>query len=115
MIEDDDIPRDVHVLISALLDEVYRLRKAMAYEALEAGKDLALKSLPARAQGRAMAKIARMRNAAQGKADRTYHWQLVDLDQWDKALESAGAKPTLTRYQFEESIGLHETSTANEQ
>lgn len=104
--DETDIPDSVRILISALLDEVYRLRKAMAYEALETKKDLELKTLPKEAKGRAVSQIARMVNAARGKADRVYHWQLVDLGQWERALETAGAKPTLTRWEFEKSIGL---------
>ena len=93
-------------LVSELLDEVYRLRKAMAYEALKTQEVLKLKTLPETARRYIRTQLLRFIGAANGKASLIYSYSAVNREMWDRALQEAGAEPSLTRAQFEKSVGL---------
>jgi hypothetical protein len=83
---------------SAALDEIYRLRRALAFEARVVEAHLGLKSFPKSRRRFAEEQVERMRESARGHAERVYagrdYWKL------DEALRSAGAG-FLTRHQWE--------------
>jgi hypothetical protein len=83
---------------SAALDEIYRLRRALAFEALVVEAHLGLKSFPKSRRRFAEGQVERMRESARGHAERAYagrdYWKL------DEALRSAGGD-LLTRHQWE--------------
>jgi hypothetical protein len=87
---------------SAALDEVYRLRAALAHEAVEREADLALKTFPRSRRRHAREAVARMRAAAHGDSDVAYTQQ----DGFDakSALISAGADECLTRHGWEREV-----------
>lgn len=87
---------------SAALDEVHRLRRALATEARIVEAHLTLKSFPKSRRGFAEDQVERMRQAARGEASVAY----AGHDSWavDSAVRDAGASTTLTRDQFEQEV-----------
>ncbi len=87
---------------SRALDEIHRLRAALAYEAGVTAAHLTLASFPKSRREFAEEQVERMRAAARGEAETAY-----TIDGWRKyaALRDAGASETLTRGQWEASRG----------
>lgn len=83
-------------LYSAALDEVYRLRTALEYEARVTEAHLTLKSFPKSRRVFAEDQVQRMRDAARG--DRRCYRGVLDLS-WRQC---QGAIGTLTRWRFEQ-------------
>lgn len=88
-----------HNYVSDLLDEVYRLRRALADEAAITAAHLTLKSFPKSRRGIAEDQIDRMRQAARGEVQRAY----AGRPSWAgrHAMTLAGASETLTRGEWE--------------
>lgn len=86
-------------LYSEALDEIWRLRKLIAYEADRIDADLSLASFPKSRRQPAQNHYDRLTLAAKGKSQQA----IADLNshQMIAALLRAGAEPTLTRAQFE--------------
>lgn len=80
---------------SAALDEIYRLRAALAYEARVIEAHLLYKTFPKGRRAMATAQVARMREAAAGNASEVYPINFY------RTLEEAGLRPTLTRHAWE--------------
>lgn len=91
------------VCYSAALDEVWNLRKALAYEACAVEADLTLKSFPKSRRALAENRVERMRRAAQGEVLPAYSGSSTQMLQ--QGLAEAGAGPTMTRYEWEEQQG----------
>lgn len=87
---------------SAALDEVYRLRRALAAEARVTEAHLTLKSFPKSRRRFAESQVDRMRQAARGDAEAAY----AGHESWvlDSAAKDAGMPQTLTRSQWEREI-----------
>ena len=81
--------------LSAALDEVYRLRAALADEAC------VLEARRATADGPVARQVARMRAAARGERDSHSH---LRISGGKAALRSAGADECLTRHQFAQEL-----------
>lgn len=97
---------DLTPLISNLLDEVYRLRAALAYEAAVVEAHTHLKTFPKSRRQRAADQVERMRAASRGEARRSYASDKVLFESLLSALRMAGADSSLTRGQFEaETLG----------
>jgi hypothetical protein len=81
--------------LSAALDEVFRLRRALAYEAGVLAAHLEMKSFPRSRRAMAEDSVRRMRAAARGGARPAYG----DVASWafNSAMRDAGAPETLTR------------------
>ena len=90
-------------ILSAALDEIYRLRKAMAYEAGVIAAHLDLKTFPKSRRYPAQQQIERMRSAARGE-ERSH--STVQARALRSALGDAGASETLTRDEWEHQRGL---------
>lgn len=84
---------------SAALDEIHRLRQAAAIEATEAESLLAYASMPVGARRQVREQIARMRQAAVGKASDGYAGVADDFRRW--AMVHVGGSETLTRSAWE--------------
>lgn len=85
--------------LSRALDEIWHLRRALAYEAAVNEAHLQLKTFPKSRRQIVLGQIERMREAARGAVLRAYaglHTQSID-----GAMDRAGAEPTLTRGQWE--------------
>lgn len=85
---------------SAALDEIYRLRRALAYEAAVAKAHGEYKTFPKSRRDVLDSQIERMRAAARGNVLDAYrdrpHFAL------DATMREAGAKTTLTRHAWEQ-------------
>jgi collagenase-like PrtC family protease len=86
---------------SAALDEIYRLRQALAYEAdvVTAQTDLKLSK---RRRSEIDASVERLRAAARGEAQRVYAG--TSSLSLRGSLKRAGAPDTLTRWQWEATV-----------
>jgi hypothetical protein len=84
---------------SAALDEIYRLRQALAIEARSTEAHLQFKTFPKSQRPYAERQIARMRAAARGEATQAY--QDFDSVRSENALRAAGADVSLSRHQWE--------------
>jgi hypothetical protein len=84
---------------SRALDEVYRLRKAAAYEATLLDVHLRWKSLPSTARQAMDRQAQRLYRAARGDAEQAY--KAVDGRALREALLDAGAEEGLSRAQWE--------------
>lgn len=93
------IPPDVDPHYSAALDEIYRLRCALAYEAQVTEAHLDYVTFPKSRRQVAEEQVGRMRQAARGEVEPTYR-QASSLSM-KHCLAEAGASPTLTRHQWE--------------
>lgn len=85
-------------LLSRALDEIYALRRALAYEAACTVAHLGFKTLPKRARWVAEEQIGRMRAAARGEVANAYSGQ--PRRSLDAAMREAGASETLTLSQW---------------
>lgn len=85
---------------SRALDEVYRLRKAAAYEATLLDAHLRWKSLPSTARQAMDRQAQRLYQAARGEAEQAY--KAVDGRALREALLDAGAEEGLSRGQWED-------------
>lgn len=86
------------VELSDALDEIYRLRRALAYEAGVIEAHLALATFPKSRRTIACDQIHRMEAAARGQTEDAYsHIRDQSLR---RAMETADASQTLTRSQF---------------
>lgn len=88
---------------SRALDEIYRLRALMAYEARVVDANLHFKSLPKHCRESMERQKVRMQRAAQGKASMVkanISWVGIR-----DALREAGAEEGLTVQQWEEEVG----------
>lgn len=94
---------------SAALDEIYRLRRALAYEASVLAVHLELASFPKSRRRFAEEQIVRMRLAAQGATRAAY--DEVSRPGMDHAAEEARMPKTLTRGQWEERYGTPQSDT----
>jgi hypothetical protein len=85
---------------SEALDEIYRLRQLLAYEAQCVSATLEYKSFPKSRREVHERQVARMRAAARGEAE----VQVAGMSSTvlRHCLREAGASQTLTRSQFEE-------------
>lgn len=90
---------------SRALDEIYRLRIALANEANHVENMATLVTFPRGQRVIALAMVERMRLAARGETQRAYG--LLDSAFHKVLLRSAGAPETLTRWQWE-----HQDDTA---
>lgn len=88
---------------SRALDEIHRLRAALAIEARATEAHLAFKTFPKSQRKYAEQQVARMRAAACGDSEEAYR----EFDGWRKqsALHTVGASETLTRGQWEADRG----------
>lgn len=86
---------------SAALDEVFRLRRALAAEATMLESLLELRTFPGSRRVAVVEQVGRMREAARGRADRAYAVRSAELAE---AMCAAGASETLTRSAFERAI-----------
>lgn len=93
---DDLVPLAAY---SAALDEIYRLREALAYEAVVTDTHLAYRTFPKSRRGSAENQVERMRAAARGESQRAY--APVSHLVLRHCLGEAGASETLTRHQFD--------------
>lgn len=84
---------------SKALDEVYRLRRALAYEARVVEAHLGYKTFPKTRRKIAEEQVERMRLCARGEAGVVYAG--VNYTSLNAALRAAGASETLTRAQWE--------------
>lgn len=84
--------------LSAALDEVFRLRRALAYEAEAIAAHLSLRSFPKSRRPIAEQQIERMRSAARGESRPAYGGTASLALR--SAMENAGAPETLTRAAF---------------
>lgn len=84
---------------SAALDEIYRLRRALAYEAGVTAAHLELKTFPKSRAYPAQQQVERMRRSARGEVQEAYGpvypWAL------QSAMEDAGMTRGLSRAQWE--------------
>lgn len=87
---------------SAALDEIYRLRAALAYEARVIGGHLLLAGFPKSRREIAEQQIERMRTAVRGRTRWAYDG-VMSAGAAEGLLRAAGASPTLTRTEWEES------------
>ncbi len=96
------------VYYSAALDEIWRLRCILAYEARVVEAHTSLKTFPKSRRAYAEKQIEHMRAAARGKSKDVY----AGLDQRAvlSALKTAGADQGLSAPQFQESL-LGDTSS----
>lgn len=85
---------------SRALDEIYRLRAALAYEARVTESHLGLKTFPKSRRAAAEHQVERMREAARGGGAMAYF--RVNPEVMKRLLRDAGASETLTRGQWEE-------------
>jgi hypothetical protein len=90
------------VELSAALDEIYRLRRAMAYEAAVSSDSLYYATLPKTIRRATRAQVDRMRAAANGYTASAY--KPIGDATLRGALRDAGAPETLTRAAFVEEI-----------
>jgi hypothetical protein len=84
--------------LSAALDEIFRLRRALAYEADTLKHHLALKTFPKSRRDIAEQQIERMEESARGNATSAYI--TFSSETLCDAMERAEASPTLTRSEF---------------
>lgn len=85
---------------SAALDEIWRLRRALAYEARVVEAHTGFATFPKSRRAIAHEQVRRMQAAARGEVEVVYAGtSRMSLDQ---AMTDAGAERTLTRYQFEQ-------------
>lgn len=91
---------------SAALDEIYRLRQALAYEASVLAVHLGYASFPKSRRGHAENQVERMRQAARGATLEAYH-DTSHLSLGHAARE-AGVPKTLTRGEWERRYGSKE-------
>lgn len=96
MIGDETVPM---ALYSAALDEVWALRRALAYEASVAEVHGEYKTFPQSRRRFLAEQVERMRRAARGEAERAY--ASTNSRSIDHALREAGASQTLTRFEWE--------------
>lgn len=91
-------PDPVITELSAALDEVFRLRRAAAYEAAVLRATLQYATFPKSRRPIAEQQVARLEAAARGDAATAY----TDVKTWAlrQALLDVGAPETLTRDQF---------------
>lgn len=87
---------------SAALDEIYRLRAALAYEARTIEAHLLLATFPKSRRPHAEQQITRMRAAVVGDTGTAY--QHVDTYQRQQLLRDAGGTGGLTRGQWEAEV-----------
>lgn len=92
--------RDMLAHYSATLDEVYRLRRALAYETRASVSLLSYASLPVTARAKIEDQVTRMSNAARGYVTEAY--ADVPPNRWDWVMRECGMRPTLTRAQWEQ-------------
>jgi len=85
---------------SHALDEIYRLRVALAYEAHVATSLLTYATLPSGARAQLEDMVDRARAAARGEVA---YRRLIDDELRGRILRNAGASETLTRHQWETS------------
>ncbi len=87
---------------SAALDEVFRLRRALAYEAGVVEAHLTLKSFPRSRRPIAETQTFRMRLAARGRAAIEY----AGMPTWslESGMRDAGAPNSLTRTEWEHEV-----------
>lgn len=94
----EDQPTAPTVELSAALDEIYRLRRALAYEASAAEVHGSYKTFPKSRRGELVASIDRMRLAARGQSDVAYADRSGKSLHW--AMREADAPDSLTRWSF---------------
>lgn len=84
---------------SAALDEIFRLRRALAYEAGVTEAHLSFSTFPKSRRAAADGQISRMREAARGHTQEAY----ANVPEWSLAstMQDADASPTLTRWKWE--------------
>lgn len=87
---------------SAALDEIYRLRQALAYEALVCAVHGDYKTFPKSRRDVLANQVERMQKAARGLSGHAYGGLMGQSLRL--ALRDAGASETLTRTQFEAEI-----------
>lgn len=89
------------------LDEIYSLRRALAYEAGRTAADLQYKTFPKSRRAIAENAINRMRSAARGFVEHAYGDRSTTV--LHHAMREADAPTTLTRHAWETSRGLTST------
>lgn len=90
-------------LYSRALDEIFRLRRALAYEAAITDAHLGLKTFPKSRRRAAENQISRMRDAARGRARNAYAEPKIRAT-LALAMQLAEAEDALTRTQFEAEV-----------
>lgn len=86
------------------LDEIWRLRQALAWEAGAIEADIGMKSFPKSRRQIAAERIDRLRAAARGESERAYAG--VSSIFLRNAMQRAGASETFTRHQWEVERGI---------
>lgn len=99
----DQTAADMLAHYSAALDEVFRLRQALAYEARVSESLLSYTSLPVGARKKAEGQVERMRRSARGEVEAVY--AEVPNHHRQSVMRQAGMHPTLTRGQWEADRG----------
>lgn len=89
---------------SLALDEIWKLRRALAYEAGVTQAHLSLKSFPKSRRAYAETQVRRMQSAASGHIEMAYAG--LNTYMLQEALRDASGQPTLTRSQWEEQRGI---------
>lgn len=96
-------PTEEEQTISDLLDEVYRLRLALAYEALVTRAHLGYKTFPKTRRAFAERQIERMQQSSRGEAFKAYY--PISHLVMDTARREARMPSTLTRAAWEAQHG----------
>ncbi len=96
---------------SRALDEIYKLRRALAYEARVTTGLLNYATLPKGAREHVESMGERLRTAARGEVDRAYEMR---SGEGQRLLADAGALPTLTRGQWERRASRADSSSPTE-
>lgn len=98
-VSEDTVPMHVY---SAALDEIYRLRVALAMEARTMESIMTYRTVPKTLVDKFKLAIVRCRAAARGNVAETYAPYPSETKKY--ALKLAGASPSVTRHEFEESV-----------
>ena len=97
-----DLPPQAKTLISALLDEVYDLRRGMAYEAQVVHATLGYATIPKTRRKTHEEQIERMRQAARGEVFASHRG--ISHSAMTYALKEAGARDGLSRFAYERAL-----------
>ncbi len=88
--------------LSAALDEIYQLRRLLAYEACIVNATLQYATLPKGRRAVMKQQVERMRQAARGEVTSALAGRSSEV--YRRALRESGAKETLTRFEWEERL-----------
>lgn len=96
---------------SAALDEIYFLRRALAYERMYQRAYLDFLTLPKGVRNRVDVAMARIKLALRYGLREAY--KDVSEQSWNWSIRSAGMPQTLTRYQWEDEVNSRKMANGN--